>query len=144
MLGTLDESHIEDLLREATVGRLGCSDGGRTYVIPTSYAYDGESIYAHSYDGLKLRMMRNNPEVCFQVDRLEGIGNWRSVIAWGRYEELSGPDAVRGLELIMQRFAPLMGLDPNDPPPAHGDQSDRPSFVYRIRVGEKTGRFESS
>jgi nitroimidazol reductase NimA-like FMN-containing flavoprotein (pyridoxamine 5'-phosphate oxidase superfamily) len=143
MLGTLDQARIEELLHEETVGHLGCSDATRTYVVPTSYAYDGESVYAHSYDGLKLRMMRDNPQVCFQVERREGIGNWRSVIAWGRYEELTGADAAHALRLIMERFAPLMGLDPDAPPPSHGAASEQPSFVYRIRLGEKTGRFES-
>ena len=28
--------------------------------------------------------------VCFEVDHIRDLGNWQSVIAWGRYEELAG------------------------------------------------------
>ena len=117
--------------------------------MPISYAYDGEAIYGHSLDGLKLRMMRENPDVCFQIDSVDGVNNWRSVIAWGRYEELTGPDAMRGLKMLMDRFATLLGLDPNAPPPPHGanaggNGAEMPAdaFVYRIVLKEKTGRFE--
>jgi nitroimidazol reductase NimA-like FMN-containing flavoprotein (pyridoxamine 5'-phosphate oxidase superfamily) len=65
MLGTLTAAEIEALLHAETVGRIGCADAQRTYVVPISYAYDGAAIYGHSLDGLKLRMMRERPAVCF-------------------------------------------------------------------------------
>jgi hypothetical protein len=151
MLGTLDDSDIEDLLKTERFGRIGCSSQDRAYVVPISYAYDGEAVYGHSIDGLKLKMMRENPEVCFQIDSVEAVNNWRSVIAWGRYEELTGPDAMRGLKLLMARFSSLLGLDPNAPPPPHGPRAvghghaagmPADAFVYRIVLREKTGRFE--
>jgi hypothetical protein len=151
MLGTMNDLEIEGLLNAETFGRIGCSNRERAYVVPISYAYDGEAIYGHSLDGLKLRMMRENPDVCFQIDSVEAVNKWRSVIAWGRYEELTGHEAMRGLKLLMERFAPLLGLDPNAPPPAHGANAGghghgagmpADAFVYRIVLKEKTGRFE--
>jgi uncharacterized protein len=38
-------------------------------------------------------MMRRNPEVCFEVDRVEDLVNWDSVIGWGTYEERYGSQA---------------------------------------------------
>ena len=35
-------------------------------------------------------MMRENPWVCVEVDHMDNLANWRSVIAWGRFEELGG------------------------------------------------------
>jgi nitroimidazol reductase NimA-like FMN-containing flavoprotein (pyridoxamine 5'-phosphate oxidase superfamily) len=33
--------------------------------------------------------MRKNPNFCFQTDIMENLANWKSVIAWGAFKELS-------------------------------------------------------
>ena len=63
---------------------------GRTYVVPITYAYDNNSVIGHSSEGLKMRMMRENPWVCVEVDHMDDLANCRSVIAWGRFEEWGG------------------------------------------------------
>ena len=65
-----------------------------------SFTYADGAVYAHSGDGLKIRMMRQNPHVCFEVDHVEDLVNWHSVICSGTYEELHGAEAHRGLELL--------------------------------------------
>ncbi len=86
----LAPEEIEALLRGALVGRIACcapdQDGGRPYVVPLSYGYDGEAIYAHSGPGRKLRLMRAQPLVSFEVDTTEAPDRWRSAIAEGIYE----------------------------------------------------------
>ena len=64
---------IEELLRTAVVGRIACcahgaGEAGRPYVVPLAYGYDGEAIYAHSGPGRKIRLMRAQPLVSFEVD----------------------------------------------------------------------------
>lgn len=54
MLGELNPTMIERLLHDNIVGRIGCHSFGRTYVVPITYAYDGNAIYAHSAEGTKL------------------------------------------------------------------------------------------
>ncbi len=122
MLGTLNATEIEELLHREVIGRLGCLSDGRVYVVPITYAYDGECVYAHSGDGMKLRAMRANPEVCFEVEQVDDLARWRSVIAWGTYEELRGDEATRGMHVLIERLRPLM--------------------TSRIRLRERTGRFE--
>ena len=48
MLGELDAEQIEELLRAEVLGRIGCHADGRTYVVPVTFAYDGECVYGHS------------------------------------------------------------------------------------------------
>ena len=79
MLGTLSSAEIEDLLRAEVVARLGCHAEGRTYVVPVTYAYDADAVLVQSADGLKVRMMRQNPLVCVEVDHVDNLANWRSV-----------------------------------------------------------------
>jgi nitroimidazol reductase NimA-like FMN-containing flavoprotein (pyridoxamine 5'-phosphate oxidase superfamily) len=149
MLGTLTDGQIDRLLRAETVGRLGCHAGGRTYVVPVTYVYDGSAIYGHTGDGMKVRMMRENPEVCFEVDRMESLANWQSVIVWGRFEELRATAAAHAMGLLMDRLLPLVtsetavpshGLDPSAVHRA--DVAGRHAVVYRIVISERTGRFE--
>ena len=143
MMGTLTPAEIEDTLRQELVGRIGCHADGRTYVVPISFAYDGASIYGHSYEGLKIQMMRQNPEVCFEVDHADNLSSWRSVIAWGHYEELHGDEAMHALRLLMARFLPI--IQASGAAPTHGaaPQHGAPgAVVFRLRLIEKTGRCE--
>jgi nitroimidazol reductase NimA-like FMN-containing flavoprotein (pyridoxamine 5'-phosphate oxidase superfamily) len=92
MLGKLSELQIERFLQSQIVGRIGCHANGETYVVPISYAYDGTYIYARTYEGKKLDMMREEPRICFEVDTLRDLSEWKSVIGWGEFEELKDPD----------------------------------------------------
>jgi len=83
MWGDLDKTQIDDFLKSQVVGRLGCTDGDKIYVVPITYAYDNGSIYGHTKDGLKIRIMRSNPTVCFETDWVKDLTNWKSVIAYG-------------------------------------------------------------
>ena len=148
MLGTLSSAEIEDLLRTEVVARLGCHAEGRTYVVPVTYAYDGNAVLVQSADGLKVRMMRQNPLVCVEVDHVDNLANWRSVIAWGRFEVLFGSDATAALVRLRERLQPLMVSEtgPSTETLTEGETRVRSgnghASVYRIHLFEKTGRFE--
>ena len=149
MLGEMKPREIEDFLRSETMGRIGCHADGRTYIVPITYAYDSPYVYCHSPEGLKLHMMRKNPVVCFEVDRIEAIGSWQSVIATGRFEELGGREALAAMDILIARFTathpareehPSYVLRASDVESSRAD--GRPIVLFRILLAEKTGRFE--
>jgi nitroimidazol reductase NimA-like FMN-containing flavoprotein (pyridoxamine 5'-phosphate oxidase superfamily) len=148
MLGTLSSAEIEDLLQTEVVARIGCHADGRTYVVPVTYAYDGEGLLIQSADGLKLRMMHENPWVCIEVDHIDNLANWRSVIARGRFEELVGEEATAALARLSVRLQPLMVSEtaPGAETLAAGEtpvrSGDGHASIYRIHLLEKAGRFE--
>src|SRR6476661_1514067 len=84
MIGELNEAEIDALLKEKAVGRIACHEKDFIYLVPLSYAYDGQYIYIRSLEGTKVNIMRKNPQVCFEVDDITDMANWKSVIAWGR------------------------------------------------------------
>nr|MDQ2705825.1 pyridoxamine 5'-phosphate oxidase family protein [Pseudomonadota bacterium] len=88
----MDRSECMTLLREARFGRLACARDGQPYVVPISFAVDGNDLYSFSLIGQKVEWMRANPKVCVQADVFEPDGEWRSVVCYGRYEEL--PDRI--------------------------------------------------
>lgn len=140
MLGKLSAKQIDAVLKRSTVGHIGVHADGRTYVVPITYVHDGDSVYGHSTLGLKVRMMRKNPDVCFEVEEIEDLANWRSVIARGRYEELTGDVAAAAARLIAARLGPLTTSETAGP---SGRRRPRRRYVsYRIRLVERTGRYE--
>lgn len=140
MLGELTKNEIESTLRENVIGRIGCHAYGHTYVVPITYAYDGTYLYAHTTAGMKLHMMRDNPNVCFEVDNMDNLANWRSVIAWGAFEELHGPRAHEAMRFLVDKIE----LRLSGPPGAsvHPNSATEPVVVFRIKLDQKTGRFE--
>lgn len=147
MFGTLDDAQIEKVINNNTIGRLGCHADGKTYVVPISYAYDGGFIYARTFEGLKINLMRKNPSVCFQIDEMENMANWKSVVTWGIFEELINEEERNaGLQKLIARILPAISsetvkLSPEWPFPTENFAQIK-GIVFRIRLTEKSGRFE--
>jgi nitroimidazol reductase NimA-like FMN-containing flavoprotein (pyridoxamine 5'-phosphate oxidase superfamily) len=141
MLGELTPEEIDGVLRSEAIGRIGCYAFGRPYVVPITYAFDGVAVYGHSREGLKLRMMRSHPAVCFEVDRFESVSSWRSVIALGTFSELESSEAEIAMQLLRRRLAPLVP-SATSVPDGRLHSSGLPWSVFRILLGERTGRFE--
>jgi hypothetical protein len=142
MLGNLTSDEIERVLREEALGRIGCHARGRTYVVPVTYAYDGERVICHSGRGDSVRMMRENPEVCFEVEQVHNLANWRSVVAEGRFEELDGEDAETAANFLEDRLLPLIASATAFPYSVAGHGLHPDSVIYSIYLGKKTGRYE--
>ncbi len=149
MYGDLDAEQIEAILKHNAVGRLGCHAQGKTYIVPIGYAYDGDAIYSYSGSGMKVEMMRENPDVCFQVDHFASLTNWKSVICWGRFEELHGKEAEHGVAVLKRHLQDLTIQD--ESMITYGQRivaetaatgAPKQAVVYRIRLAEKTGRYE--
>ena len=152
MIKQLSSSEIDDLLRKQIVGRIGCNYDNDVYIIPMSFAYDGKYVYCHSFEGKKMKMMRKNPKVCFQVDEMKNMGNWKSAIAWGEFEELTDKkERNNALEILLQRRLPFISsltthLGETWPFSSKSeDELDKiPGIVFRIFIREKTGKTEST
>ena len=149
MLGTLNTQQIEELLQHQIVGRIGCHADGETYVVPISYAYDGKYIYCHTHEGKKTGILRKNPKVCFEVDDLKDMSNWKSVVVQGEFKEIKDRNARNtAMKTLLQRYLPIMSSVtthlgehwPFEP----DDTTEIPGMVFRIEVKEKTGRFETN
>ena len=149
MFGTLNDAQIERVLTNNFIGRLGCHANGKTYIVPLSYAYKDDCIYVRTDEGLKVSMMEENPEVCFEVETLEDMANWQTVIAWGTYKELEDEDERReGLKILASRrfegnMSETVKLGAQWPFVSEGINKIE-GIVFRILLSEKTGRYESA
>jgi len=132
MLGSLTDNEIDEVLQNNTVGRIGCAIGSKIYIVPINYVYDGKHILAHAMPGLKIEMMRTHPDVCFEVDQVHNVTNWKSLL-----DERSRNEAVKAFaeKMIHIKVSSTTSLKDN----VH--ESVRP-VIFRIIIDEKTGRFE--
>ena len=147
MLGQLNNDQINNILSSQVLGRMACTDGKQPYIIPLTYAYDGEYIYGQINDGTKLKILRKNPNVCFEVEIVANMANWQSVIAYGKFEELKNKEAQKARDILYNRVFPMMTSSTVHP---YGhevtgkvDDSTRiKKVMYRIKIKKVTGRFE--
>jgi nitroimidazol reductase NimA-like FMN-containing flavoprotein (pyridoxamine 5'-phosphate oxidase superfamily) len=149
MIGSLTNDQIEHVLRNGLIGRIACYADYKIYVVPVTYVFDGKFIYAHSREGMKVQMMRKNPNVCFEVDSIETMINWRCVVAWGKFEELDNEtERSKALKILNDRLMPYLLSETMRPHGlAHGPErveKDRKPVVYRINVTEMSGRYEKN
>jgi nitroimidazol reductase NimA-like FMN-containing flavoprotein (pyridoxamine 5'-phosphate oxidase superfamily) len=136
MTKMLDETEARSLIAAGKIGRLGCVDNGEPYVVPVNYVFEDMSIYSHSLPGKKIEALRAHPRACLQVDEIRDDFKWRSVIAYGNFEEIRVPSERRSiLGKLLARF-PL--LTPVESVMAH-DAASPDSIVFRIVVDRLTG-----
>jgi len=149
MIGKLTSEEIENLLHQQFIGHLGCQDKDTVYVVPISYAYEGGNIYCHSLEGQKVAMMRNNPKVCFQVDEMKDMANWKSVITWGNFEEIDDEmERRKALHILSARRLPISSSITTHLghtwPFMDEDAKGITGLFFRISLKEKSGKYESS
>jgi uncharacterized protein len=147
MLGELNGDQINSLLFSQVIGRLACTDNNQPYIVPVTYMYDGQNIYGQTNEGMKLKILRNNPNICFEVDRMTDMRNWQSVIVFGEFEELNITDAEDARKRMFSRVYALTTSSTIHPfgheVTGNVDDSTRVKHVmYRIKIQKMSGRFE--
>ncbi len=148
MIGNLTSEEIEILLTNNILGRLACNDNLRNYIVPVNYLYSNKSILIHSRMGLKIEMMRKNPHVCFQVDEIENMNKWKSVIIWGLYQELTDEkEKYEAMDTFVKRMMHLKISETAKPPETSIRLHTRSPgniemVIYKIIPEKKTGRYE--
>src|SRR5215813_6338930 len=125
------------ILRERNLGRLGCIAAGWPYVVPVNYYFDGEDIYVHTLPGKKLDALRANPRVCLQVDEIKNSFHWRSVIAYGTFEEVSDEETRENV--LTRLYSRLPHMTPVESQLVKGRSG---TIVFRIKVEDVTGMAE--
>ena len=136
MITRLSEAECRRVFQTGRTGRLGCIVDHEPYIVPINYNFEGDCVYSHSLPGLKIKGLRENPRACVQVDQIENDLCWRSVLAYGNFEEVKSPsERKETLGKLLKRF-PL--LTPVESAIAE-DAGALQVIVYRIRIDRMTG-----
>lgn len=130
------------LLDRHVVGRLALSHRDRIDLVPIHYVYHDGWLYGRTAAGTKLETVVHNRWVAFEVDEVDALFDWRSVVVKGglyllRPEGSEQEQAIyeTGVEMV-RRIVPE-ALTPQDPVPER-------AILFRIHVDEMTGRAAST
>ena len=135
----LTREESERILARNQVGRLAFSRQNRVDIEPLHYVFDGGWIYGRTSHGAKLVATGQDWwPVAFEVDEVEGVFQWRSVVVHGGFYVVDeyGADWEasqwrRGVELLRRIIPETM---------AEGDPVPHRRVVFRIALQEVTGR----
>lgn len=149
MVRELTQSEISSFIDSQRFARLGCHVDGETYVVPITYARQGDRIVGQTKSGKKVDMMHKNPLVCIQLDEVKSFCEWKSVICWGRFEELKGQEANDAMGALIDHMESAFDdIGPTnrslrDVTPAEPNASPQVAIVYAIHLEKLTGRAET-
>lgn len=142
-----DPAELDEILRSATVMRLGLCVDDVPYVVPLNFGYEPGRIYFHSArEGRKLDMIARNEKVCFEAEGGYDLisadkpcdywTRFRSVIGWGRARIVTDPDErLHGFKVLMRHVAGRECTD-QDFPAKHADLA----HIVAIDIERMTGK----
>ena len=134
----LDEHECRALLARNHVGRLAYTFRDRVSIEPVHYVLDGDWLYGRTSPSEKLEVLRHSRWVAFEADEIDGLFEWRSVVAHGAFYTLDPdgpPDEVearsRAIEMLRQ-IVPGTGTA--------GDPVPHRNVLFRIHLDRLEGR----
>jgi nitroimidazol reductase NimA-like FMN-containing flavoprotein (pyridoxamine 5'-phosphate oxidase superfamily) len=139
-----DESGIIAIIEKASVCRLGMVDGNKPYIVPVCFGYHDNVLYFHgSLKGLKIDLIRKNPNVCFEFDLIaetiesENACDWsmkyQSVIGFGKAVFIESSDEKRkALSIIMAHYSDRQFQIP--------ENSLKATAVIKVKIESMTGK----
>ena len=135
---TLEATECEQILSRGHVARIAYSFHDKIDIEPVHYVYDSGSMFGRTSPGAKLATLMHNPWVAAEVDEVNGLFDWRSVVVHGSLHIVSpdvpGAEAAawaRGIELLRTLI------------PETGTADDPVRFrstVFQIHVETMSGR----
>lgn len=99
LIHELTDEECRTILGRSRLARLACSRYDQAYIVPIFIQFDDDHLYSFATVGQKIDWMRSNPKVCIEVDDIQDVRHWTSVVAFGLYEELTdAPEHRAGRE----------------------------------------------
>lgn len=99
MFTDLENKEIQYILEHNYLGHLGYIYLNRPYVVPITYYFDKvqKAIIGYSGQGHKIIAMLINNAVSLQIEEVDSVTNWKSVLIHGTFEPLMGSSAKANL-----------------------------------------------
>ena len=134
----LSRGECERVLARNNVGRLAFSFHDRVDIEPIHYVFADGWLYGRTSPGSKLVPMAHNHWVAFEVDEIDDLFQWRSVVVHGAFYPVSpdGPEreaaAWEAAIVLLRRIVPETWT--------RADPVAFRTVVFRIHIDSMTGR----
>ncbi len=148
----LTQAECEEVLGSHYYAHLGCVENDQPFVFPITYLYLEGYFYGYTQEGKKVEIMRKNPNICIQVEQVNGgLVEWKSVMCWGFFEEIIDPEEIQSIRLLLadqhgkilveqgkMEISPMVKIMQERP-----DEEIKSSVVYRMKPVRITGKGET-
>jgi nitroimidazol reductase NimA-like FMN-containing flavoprotein (pyridoxamine 5'-phosphate oxidase superfamily) len=129
---------MEALLTRHHVGRLAFSFHDDVDIEPVHYVYADQVLYMRTAPGHKLATLAHHRWVAFEVDEVENLFDWRSVVVHGAVYVVEAGTTPESRAIHARTLARLQELVPalftaDDPAPER-------TILLRLHVDRMTGR----
>lgn len=139
VFAALSTEECWEVLGRNHVGRLAFFNHGVVDIEPVHYVAELDAwLFVRSAEGTKIEVFADHPYVAFEVDEIDGMFDWRSVVAHGTVYLMS-EHAVRVGRVAFERaLTALRSFIPETL--AEGDPTPFRQLVYGIHVDRVSGR----
>ncbi len=151
MLTDLTPPQIDEMLKGAYYGHLGCHMDDQIYVVPITFVYKDNALLAYTTEGKKVELMRANPKVCVQTEKINKDGSWESVMMWGTFKQLDDAnDRQQACMALAAQFANISSIggealvSPLIRDISNPDWEKIAPIVYKIDIEKMTGKSEKA
>jgi uncharacterized protein len=138
----LERDEIEVMLARNNVGRLAFSFHDRVDVQPIHYVYEHGWVYGRTSEGDKIMALSHNQWVAFEIDEIDGVFDWKSVVVHGSFWILHPRGSAHAEELWIKAAELVSKIVPGTL-----TENDPVSFrqtLFRIAVSDVRGREAST
>jgi uncharacterized protein len=133
---TLEEGESRALLARLHVGRIAYALHDQVDIEPVHFVLDGDWLFGRTSMGTKLATLAHQPWCAFEVDEVQAIFDWKSVVLKGTFYLLDPETSSPGL--YSRALDRLMALIPETFSP--GDPVPHRTILFGIYIREISGR----
>lgn len=138
----LTRDERQAVLERNHVGRVAFSFHDHVDIEPVNYVYADGWLHGRTAPGGKIAILRHHPWVAFEVDEIDGLFDWRSVVVHGAVhipDPEGSPDDQEAHAATLGYLRRLLPetLTSSDPVPSR-------LLLFRIHVDQASGRTAES
>ena len=138
----LSRDESEMLLRRNHVGRIAFAFHERVDVEPVHYVFAHDWLHGRTTRGTKIATLLHRPWVAFEVDEIDGLFDWKSVVVHGSVHIPDENGSASDQEAYADTLQHVRELVPNalhedDPAPGR-------TVLFRVHADAITGRAAST
>jgi hypothetical protein len=134
----LTPSECRYMLARHRFGRLAYTFHDRVDVEPIAYVSVGGALVFRTAPGSKLQTLAHHPWVALEIDEVEGVHDWRSVVVHGTVYVLHEEGSLAEARAYRSAVRALRELDAKAL--AEGDPVPLRNIVAKLHIDRMTGR----
>ncbi|MDQ7092002.1 pyridoxamine 5'-phosphate oxidase family protein [Desulfosporosinus sp. PR] len=139
-----EQYELDEIIKKAQVCRLAVSYRDMPYIVPLSFGYADGVLYFHSApEGLKLLILRENPQACFEVEVDTRVVSGKLGCDWTmQYQSVIGFGEIQFIEDFQEKQQALLLImgQYTDQEVLLNDETVSKVTLFKLNINTMTGK----